>query len=186
MKFESTYNLVTNKGCVIWITGLSGAGKTTLATKIGNNLKNIGIPNILIDGDVIRNILSENENENSYSNEARMRNAFKYAGISLLLANQGFCVITSVIGMFEEIYNWNKKNLPGYYEIFLDIPLQKLKQRDSKGIYKQFEIGKIRNVAGLDLEIQKPAQPNLHITNNNHLNIDKIINFVIKTMYKNL
>ena len=112
-----------------------------------------------------------------------MRNAFKYAGISLLLANQGFCVITSVIGMFEEIYNWNKKNLPGYYEIFLDIPLQKLKQRDSKGIYKQFEIGKIRNVAGLDLEIQKPAQPNLHITNNNHLNIDKILNFVIKTMY---
>ena len=84
------------------------------------------------------------------------------------------------------MYNWNKKNLPGYYEIFLDIPLKKLKQRDSKGIYKQFEIGKIRNVAGLDLEIQKPAQPNLHITNNNHLNIDKIINFVIKTMYKNL
>ena len=73
-----------------------------------------------------------------------------------------------------------KKNLPGYYEIFLDIPLQKLKQRDSKGIYKKFEIGKIRNVAGLDLEIQKPAKPNLHIKDNNHLNINKIINFVIK------
>ena len=54
---------------MIWITGLSGAGKTTLATKIGNNLKNIGIPNILIDGDVIRNILSENKNENCYSND---------------------------------------------------------------------------------------------------------------------
>ena len=183
MKFEPTYKTVTNKGCVIWITGLSGAGKTTLATEIGDNLKNIGIPNILIDGDAIRNILSENKNENCYSNEARMRNAFKYARISLLLANQGFCVITSVIGMFEDVYLWNKKNLPGYYEIFLDIPLQKLKQRDSKGIYKKFEIGKIRNVAGLDLEIQKPAKPNLHIKDNNHLNINKIINFVIKKMY---
>ena len=66
MKFEPTYKTVNNKGCVIWITGLSGAGKTTLATKIGNNLKNIGIPNILIDGDAIRNILSENKNENCY------------------------------------------------------------------------------------------------------------------------
>ena len=58
---------------MIWITGLSGAGKTTLATEIGNNLKNIGIPNILIDGDAIRNILSENKNENCYSNEARKK-----------------------------------------------------------------------------------------------------------------
>ena len=48
----------------------------------------------------------------------------KYSRLSLLLANQGYCVITSVISMFEEIYNWNKKNLPGYYEIFLDIPLE--------------------------------------------------------------
>ena len=183
MKFEPTHNLLTNKGCVIWITGLSGAGKTTLAKKIGINLKNIGIPNILIDGDVIRNILLHDKNENCYSNEVRKENAFKYARISLLLANQGFCVITSVIGMFEDIYLWNKKNLPGYYEIFLDIPLQKLKQRDSKGIYKKFEIGKIRNVAGLDLAIQKPAKPNLHIKDNSHLNINKIINFVIKTMY---
>ena len=72
------------------------------------------------------------------------KNAFKYARISLLLANQGFCVITSVIGMFEEIYNWNKKNLPGYYEIFLDIPLEELKKRDSKGIYKKFEEGNLK------------------------------------------
>ena len=183
LKFEPTYSLVTNKGCIIWITGLSGAGKTTLAKKVSNNLKNIGVPSILVDGDVIRNILSENNNENCYSNEARLKIAFKYARLSLLLANQGFCVITSVIGMFEELYNWNKKNLPGYYEIFLDIPQKILKQRDSKGIYKQFENGKIRNVAGLDLEIEKPAKPNLHIKDNNHLNIDTIINYVIKTMY---
>ena len=74
----------------------------------------------------------------------------------------------------------------GIKKIFLDIPLQKLKQRDSKGIYKKFEIGKIRNVAGLDLEIQKPPKPNLHVEDNSHLNINKIINFVIKKMYQNL
>ena len=75
MKFEPTYNALTNKGCVLWITGLSGAGKTTLATEIGNNLKNIGIPNILIDGDAIRNILFENKNESCYSNEVQIGRA---------------------------------------------------------------------------------------------------------------
>ena len=110
----------------------------------------------------------------------------KYSRLSLLLANQGYCVITSVIGMFEDIYNWNKKNLPGYYEIFLDIPLEELKKRDSKGIYKKFEEGNLKNIAGLDLAIQKPTEPNLHIKDNNQANINEIItNFVIKTMHKN-
>ena len=185
MKFESINRLTTNKGCVIWITGLSGAGKTSLAIRLEKKLKNIGVPTILIDGDNIRNFFLENKNENDYNNEARKKMAVKYSQISSLFANQGYCVITSVIGMFKEIYNWNKKNLPGYYEVFLDIPIQVLKQRDSKGIYKKYELGRIRNVAGLDLEIQKPDNPNLHVRDNSKVDLDKIKNHVINKMYKN-
>ena len=185
MKFENINKFKINKGCVIWITGLSGAGKTTLAKKIGNNLKKNGVPNILIDGDVMRNILSVNKNNENYTNEFRKEMSFKYSQISLELANQGFCVITSVVGMFEDIYLWNRKNLPGYFEVFLDIPLKILKERDNKGIYKKFEMGKIQNVAGLDLEIQKPAKPNLYIKKNNEVDITIISNFVIETMFKN-
>ena len=185
MKFENINKFKINKGCVIWITGLSGAGKTTLAKKLGNNLKKNGVPNILIDGDVMRNILSVNKNNENYSNESRKEMAFKYSQISSELANQGFCVITSVVGMFEDIYLWNRKNLPGYFEVFLDIPLKILKKRDNKGIYKKFEMGKIQNVAGLDLEVQKPAKPNLHIKENSEVDITMINSFVIETMFKN-
>ena len=118
MKFEKIYNSKINNGCVIWITGLSGAGKTTLSKNLGNSLKKIGIPCILLDGDTVRSIFSEDKDNRDYTNESRKRMAMKYSRLSLLLASQGYCVITSVIGMFKEIYSWNKKYLPGYYEIF--------------------------------------------------------------------
>jgi len=172
-------------GCVIWITGLSGAGKTTLANKLEKNLKFIGIPCILLDGDLVRKIFQEDKYEKNYSYEERKKISNKYSRMSLLLANQGYCVITSVISMFEEIYEWNKKNLPGYYEIFLDIPLEELKKRDSKGIYTKFEKGNLKNIAGLDLAIQKPTAPDMHIRDNDKINEEIITNYVIKMMQKN-
>ena len=185
MKFDRVKQNSFNNGCVIWITGLSGAGKTTLAKKLGNNLNYIGIPYFLLDGDLVRKIFQEDKYEKNYSCEERKKMSNKYSRLSLLLANQGYCVITSVISMFEEIYNWNKKNLPGYYEIFLDIPLEELKKRDSKGIYKKFAEGNLKNIAGLDLEIQKPTDPDMHIRENDKIDVEIITNYVIKMMNKN-
>ena len=94
MKFEKIYNSKINNGCVIWITGLSGAGKTTLSKDLGNCLKKIGIPCVLLDGDTIRSIFSEDKDNKDYTNESRKRIALKYSRLSLLLASQGYCVIT--------------------------------------------------------------------------------------------
>tara|TARA_Y100000589_G_scaffold299710_1_gene309325 strand:+ start:121 stop:681 length:561 start_codon:yes stop_codon:yes gene_type:complete len=179
VKFEKIHNSNINTGCVIWITGLSGAGKTTLSKDLGNRLKKIGIPCLLLDGDIIRSIFSEDKDNRHYTYESRKRMAIKYSRLSLILASQGYCVITSVIGMFKEIYSWNKKYLPGYYEIFLDIPICELKKRDPKGIYRKFSLGKINNVAGLDLKIQKPTDPDLHITDCKAINTETIISHVI-------
>jgi len=179
VKFEKIYSSKTNNGCVIWITGLSGAGKTTLSNDLGNRLKKVGIPCVLLDGDIIRSIFSEDKDDRDYSYDSRKKMAIKYSRLSLILANQGYCVITSVIGMFKEIYNWNKKYLPGYYEIFLDIPMCELKKRDPKGIYRKFSLGKINNVAGLDLKIQKPTNSNLHITDIRAINTETITSYVI-------
>ena len=180
MRFEKIYNSKINNGCVIWITGLSGAGKTTLSKDLGDRLKKIGIPCILLDGDIIRSIFSEDKDDRDYSYDSRKRMAIKYSRLSLTLASLGYCVITSVIGMFKEIYSWNKMYLPGYYEIFLDIPISELKKRDPKGIYRKFSLGKITNVAGLDLKIQKPTNSDLHITDCEAINTEKIISHVIK------
>ena len=179
MKFEKIYNSKINIGCVIWITGLSGAGKTTLSKDLGNRLKKNGIPCVQLDGDIIRSIFSEDKDNTNYSYESRKKMAIRYSRLSLMLASQGYCVITSVIGMFKEIYSWNKKNLPGYYEIFLDIPICELKKRDPKGIYRKFSLGKITNVAGLDLKIQKPTNSDLHITDYKAINTEIIISNVI-------
>ena len=186
MKFEKIYNSKINNGCVIWITGLSGAGKTTLSKNLGNSLKKIGIPCILLDGDTVRSIFSEDKDNRDYTNESRKRMAMKYSRLSLLLASQGYCVITSVIGMFKEIYTWNKKNLPGYYEIFLDIPISVLKKRDPKGIYRKFSLGKLTNVAGLDLKIQKPTSSDLQITDCRAINTETIISYVISRFSNSL
>jgi len=185
LKFERVNLNNLSSGCVIWITGLSGAGKTTLANELGNNLKYIGIPYFLLDGDHMRKIFQEDKYEKNYSYEERKKISNKYSRLSLLLASQGYCVITSVISMFEEIYSWNKKNLPGYFEVFLDIPLEELKKRDSKGIYKSFEEGALKNIAGLDLPIQKPADPDMHIIDNGEINYEIITDHIIKMMHKN-
>ena len=175
MKFDPI-NFNRNKtGHVIWITGLSGAGKTTLAKKLFQRFESMEIPSLLLDGDILRNILSEDQNAKSYTFESRKIMAKKYSRLSLFLASQGYCVITSVIGMFKEIYEWNSNNLPGYFEIFLDIPIVDLKKNDSKGIYKKFELGHIKNVAGLDLKIQKPKNPHIHIKNREEIKIDSIL-----------
>ena len=179
MQLEKNYNSKTNPGSVIWITGLSGAGKTTLSKDLGNRLKKNGIPCILLDGDIIRSIFSEDKDERDYTYDSRKRMAIKYSRLSLILASQGYCVITSVIGMFKEIYSWNKKNLPGYYEIFLDIPICELKKRDPKGIYKNFALGKITNVAGIDLKIQKPTNSDLHIIDYKAINTEIITSYIM-------
>jgi adenylylsulfate kinase len=88
--------------------------------------------------------------------------------------------------MFKEIYTWNKKHLPGYYEIFLDIPINELKKRDPKGIYRKFSLGKLTNVAGLDLKIQKPTSSDLQITDCRAINTETIISYVISRFSNSL
>ena len=146
----------------------------------------MGIPCLLLDGDIIRSIFSQDEDENDYTYISRKRMAQKYSRLSLILAAQGYCVITSVIGMFKEIYSWNKKYLPGYYEIFLDIPICELKKRDPKGIYRKFSLGKLTNVAGLDLKIQKPTSSDLQITDCRAINTETIISYVISRFSNSL
>ena len=151
-------------GKVIWITGLSGSGKTTLAIELGKKISAIGLKPILLDGDRMRKILFEKIIlENDYSNESRKTFGMSYSRLSFFLAAQGFIVITSVIAMFEEIFTWNRINLPGYFEIYLKTPITVLQKRDSKGIYADFKRNKLKNVAGLDLKKDEPKTSDLII-----------------------
>ena len=145
-------------GQIIWITGLSGAGKTTLAEGLNLRLRENNLCPILLDGDVLRNIFKKGPvKKQSYNRNSRINLGLKYGLLCKTLSNQGFTVIIATIAMFDEIYAWNRENLENYLEIYLKVPLDELYMRDSKKIYQRYENGVLNNVAGLDLTIDEPG-----------------------------
>ncbi len=145
---------------VLWITGLSGAGKTTLAHRIAMRLRAKGIPVILLDGDVLREIFGIGI-EQRHDRNSRLSLAFQYAHLCRILTQQGVTVVIATISLFQEIHAWNRANLPDYFEVYLKVPIDELRRRDPKGIYRRFDAGELINVAGLDLDIDEPELSNL-------------------------
>lgn len=143
------------KGRVIWITGLSGAGKSTLARSLTSKLRATGAPVAILDGDELRAAMGAVSSENHGRTE-RLALARRYAALCKLLAEQGLTVVIATISMFAEIHAANRAELPGYFEVYLKVPLSELKRRDTKGIYQRYESGELHNVAGRDLAVDEP------------------------------
>ncbi len=154
---------------VIWITGLSAAGKTTLATAFTNHLRNSGEPVVFLDGDELREALGVTT---AHNREERLTLAFKYARLARMIASQGVTVVVGTVALFKEIHAWNRENQPGYFEVYLKVPPEELRRRDPKGIYKRFDAGEIKNVAGMDLAVDEPKRPHLLINYHPGLTID--------------
>jgi adenylylsulfate kinase len=145
---------------VFWITGLSAAGKTTLARLLTERLREMGRTVVMLDGDELRETLSA---KTDYSREARLVLAFNYARLARLIASQGVTVVVSTIALIKEVHQWNRMHQPGYFEVYLQVPLDELRRRDPKGIYCRFDAGELQNVAGLDIPVDEPLQPDLVI-----------------------
>lgn len=151
---------------IVWIVGLSGAGKTTLANQIVCKLRGNGKKIVHLDGDLIRNLYG---NDIGHSIEDRKKNADRICKLCKFLDLQEIDVVTSILSIFPESRQWCRVNLINYYEVFIKTDIQILKTRDSKGIYKKFDRGLIKNVAGLDLNFIEPDCPDLIINNNGNL-----------------
>lgn len=147
------------KGSVIWITGLSGAGKSTLAIEVVNRLRKQGHSVVLLDGDELREVFGAAAiNAKNHAREGRLTLAFQYAHLCQIIARQGIQVVIATISLFKEIHLWNRANLPGYFEIYLKVPVDELRRRDPKGIYRRFDAGEIADVSGLDIPIDEPHE----------------------------
>jgi adenylylsulfate kinase len=149
---------------VVWIIGLSGAGKTTLANEIIAHVRRVQRNVVLIDGDMVREAFGH---DLGHTLEDRRTNAQRICQLGKLLDDQGIDVVCAILSLFPESQLWNREHLKHYYEVFIDAPIKDLVQRDSKGVYGKFNSGQIRDVAGMDIEFPHPANPDLIIRNIN-------------------
>jgi cytidine diphosphoramidate kinase len=147
---------------IIWIIGLSGAGKTTLAKEIVENANRDNKNTILIDGDMIREIFG---NDLGYSMNDRLLNAQRICQLGKLLNDQGVNVVCAILSIFPETREWNRENIKNYYEVFIDVPLDILIKRDSKGIYRKYQNGEVVDVVGMDIKFSMPEKSDLVIKN---------------------
>lgn len=156
---------MVKSGTVIWITGLSGTGKTTIAKTLQKRLKTIGRKIILIDGDNIRKVLG---NSTGHKLQERKKLALIYSRLCKMLADQGFDVVCATISLFHDCHNWNRKYIKNYREILLKVPVKTLFKRDPKKIYRKVGLGKITNVVGIDIKPEMPLNPDITIINDGH------------------
>tara|TARA_Y100001978_G_scaffold62009_1_gene55706 strand:+ start:17 stop:520 length:504 start_codon:yes stop_codon:yes gene_type:complete len=157
---------------ITWIIGISGSGKSTLSKDIVNKLRKKGKSVILLDGDDVRELYN---NDLAHSIKDRKINADRICKLCKFFDEQHIDVVCAILSIFPESRKWNRENYNNYFEIFIDAPVSQCVERDSKGIYSKYYSGKIKNVAGLDLEFNKPSNPNLIIKNNKSL--DYLLSF---------
>lgn len=146
---------------VIWLIGLSGAGKTTIGKALASCLKESQKNTVFLDGDIIRHIIGDNL---GHSLEERRLSGWRICRLCEHLDREGLNVVCSVISLFSEHRDWNRENYSAYYEVYIKVALSELQKRDQKGIYSGFLEKKVTNVAGLDLPFEEP-QADLIIEN---------------------
>jgi adenylylsulfate kinase len=149
-------------GTVYWLTGLSGAGKTTIADGLFERLRADKENVVLLDGDTLRLVFG---NDLAHDEAARRQSAMRNARLCHMLSDQGLDVVCATISMWEDCRAWNRANILHYLEIYLRVPLELLSERDPKGIYARAARGELENVVGVDLPAEEPVTPDLIIHN---------------------
>lgn len=167
------------RGCTIWLTGLSGAGKTTISFALEEYLVSQGIPAYSLDGDNVRTGLNKNL---SFSPEDREENIRRIAEVAKLFADGGIVCITSFISPYEKDRE-NARQLHEasnlkFYELYLNTPINVCETRDVKGLYKKAREGKIKGFTGVDQTYEPPTKPDL-LVRAGELTVDECVQDIV-------
>jgi len=177
---EERQNLLKQKSPVIWLTGLSGSGKSTIANELALKLHKEGKLAYVLDGDNIRMGLNK---DLTFSDDDRKENMRRIAEVAKLLSDAGVIVITAFISPFreerEEVKNIIGKN--NFIGVYVEAPLMVCEERDPKGLYKKARNGEIPMFTGIDSPYEKPTNADLTI-NTDENSIQTCVDFI----YKNL
>lgn len=162
-----------NKGTLYWLTGLSGAGKTTLGNRLYYSMKSQKQNTVILDGDILKKIAGK---DLGYGREERLERAYRYSALCKLLTDQGINVIICTIAMFDDIRDWNRDNIENYVEIFLDVDMEVLKKRNRKGLYSNGS----GNTAGIDVAVEYPKNPDIVIKNDGNQPLEESVRKILE------
>ncbi|MFJ9742827.1 adenylyl-sulfate kinase [Streptomyces sp. NPDC101166] len=164
-------------GAVVWLTGLSGAGKSTVGARLRDLLLQRGVRPVVLDGDRIRAALP---GEFGHTPPERRALAAGYGRLAREFAEQGHTVLCSTISLFHDVHRWNRAHLPGYVEVWLRVPEDELRRRDPKGLYLRAS----GDLAGVGQAVEFPSSPDLVIDNSVGTTPDRAAATVLHTLQR--
>lgn len=145
---------------VLWFTGLSAAGKSTIADAVYNELTNNDIKLQRLDGDVVREELT---NDLGFTSIDRDENIKRVGFLANMLSNNGVSVVASFIAPYERHRRDLREKVHNYIEVFVDAPLEVCIDRDPKGLYKKAQAGELKHFTGLEDTYDRPEKPDIHL-----------------------
>lgn len=173
----------TSTGFTIWLTGLSGAGKTTVCHELQKILLQHGVNSEALDGDIVRTHLSKGL---GFSKEDRDTNILRIAWVSSVLTKHGVANIAAAISPYRETRAAARDMIDRFVEVFVDCPLEICEQRDTKGLYKKARAGELTNFTGIDDPYEPPANPEVVINTSEETaaeSAQKIVNKLLELKY---
>jgi len=187
VKRKDREKIKNQKACVIWLTGLSGSGKSTIANELEYKLNKMNYHTYLLDGDNIRSGLNS---DLGFNETDRKENIRRISEVAKLFVDAGIITITAFISPFIEDRKRAKEIIgEDFIEVFVDTPLEECIKRDPKGLYKKALKGEIKNFTGIDSPYEKPINPDIYIdTTKNDIisSVNLIINYLKKEGYINV
>jgi bifunctional enzyme CysN/CysC len=176
----SRSRLKDQQPCVLWFTGLSGSGKSTIANLVEKKLLSLGRHTYLLDGDNVRHGLNK---DLGFTDADRVENIRRIAEVARLMADAGLIVLVSFISPFRSERQMARDLLPPgeFFEIYVNTPLEVCEQRDPKGLYQKARAGLLKNFTGIDSAYEPPEEPEITL-DAGHISPDVLAEQVVETI----
>ena len=151
---------MTHTGFTLWLTGMSGAGKSTISDRIIERLRTAGARVELLDGDIVRTNLSQGL---GFSREDRDTNIRRIGFVSELLTRHGVIVVVAAISPYRSTREEVRQKIGHFVEVFVNCPVEVLAERDVKGLYKKALAGEVGNFTGISDPYEPPLNPDVEV-----------------------
>ena len=165
---------------MIWLTGIPGSGKTTLALELKKFYDQKGLPIDILDGDEVRKTLSK---DLGFSPEDRKEHNRRVIFVAQILSKNGVTTIVPLISPYRETRDFARKEIPNFVEVWVKASVDECKKRDPKGLYKKAMAGEIKNLTGLQAPYEEPQNAELILDTEKH-NVEESVDLITTTLKK--